>query len=110
MKTKLFLILTVVFLIPSFTSTLMISAISIEWLITTSHSSHLAEMFLTGEFNHGFTLILFAFGFLGSAMPIFFALWVKQHASAIDKLEKIKLIDKREDLLYLDQIKKYVNE
>lgn len=109
MKSKLYLILTVLFMIPSFCSSLMVGAISVEWLITINHSSHLANMFLTGKFNYGFTLIIFAMGFFSTCITIFFALWVKQHATAIDKLEKIKLQDKREDLLYLEQIKRFID-
>lgn len=110
MKTKTFLNLTLIFILPLFCSTLMICCISAEWMITTNHTSQLATMFLTGKYNFGITLILFGMGFLSCGVSVYFAFWVKAHAAAIDKLEKIDLIDKREDLLYLNQIKNYINK
>lgn len=85
----------------------MVAAIAIEWLITTDHSSHLANMFLTGEFNHGFTLGLFCLGFLSTGSTIVFALWVKQHAKTIDILEKVKEKRNEEEKLYIEEINRY---
>lgn len=108
MKTKLFLILTVIFLVPLLCSTVMVSAIATEWLLV--EESYFADLFLTGKFNREMTLVVFGLSCISTAVSMYFAIWLRQHANAIDKLEKIKHLEDRDDLYYLNEIKEYVKK
>jgi hypothetical protein len=86
MKTKHWIYLSQVLLIPIFISTMMISMICGEWLLT--NQSQLGTQILeTGTFNKPVATILFGISVIGLSIVFVVFLILSKHANDIDRLE-----------------------
>jgi hypothetical protein len=87
MKTKHWLYLSQVFLIPIFLTTLLIGMIGAEWWLT--DKSNLGNLiFNSGAINRPFLTIIFGISIVGLSIIFTVVLMLAQHASKIDRLEE----------------------
>lgn len=86
MKTKHWLNLSILFLLPIFLTTLVIAMIGAEWWLT--DKSTLGNLiFNSGAINRPFTTIVFFVSVLGLSIISMVILMLSRHASSIDRLE-----------------------
>lgn len=94
--------------LPLLMSTLMLCMISFEWYLTGGHK--FANLFLTGEFNRGFSCILFGSGLFSISMVVPTLLMLSRHASNIDRLEQAQIEAYDEKMKYRRAAEKFANQ
>lgn len=94
--------------LPLLMSTLMLCMISFEWYLTGGNK--FANLFLTGEFNRGFSCILFGSGLFSISMIIPTLLMVSRHANNIDRLEQAEIEANEEKVKYRRAAEKFANQ